>query len=137
MGGALSGCRIAGGRALTSGVVGVGVGVAAAAAGAAAAVRCSRVVRLRAAAPEQQSAVAEQQEQFWEPNEPTYICSSVTADTVEGQLAEIAEAIAAGVDIVELRLDFLNAFDPQADLKRLMDACTVPYIVTFRPKWEG
>ena len=73
----------------------------------------------------------------WEPSETTYICSSVTADTVDGAVAEIAEAIAAGVDIVELRLDFLQQFDPQADLKRLMDACTVPYIVTFRPTWEG
>ena len=73
----------------------------------------------------------------WEPSEPTYICSSDTADSVEGAVAEIAEAIAAGVDVVELRLDFLAQFDPQADLKRLMDACTVPYIVTFRPTWEG
>lgn len=73
----------------------------------------------------------------WQPTEPTYICSSVTADGVGGMLAEIEEAAAAGVDIIELRLDFLKAFDPSADLKRLMDACKVPYIVTYRPTWEG
>jgi hypothetical protein len=73
----------------------------------------------------------------WQPNEPTYICTSVTADTVEGCLAEIEEATAAGVDVIELRLDFLAQFDPDRDLKRLMDACKVPYIVTFRPTWEG
>mgnify|MGYP001807958140 CR=1 FL=1 len=73
----------------------------------------------------------------WQPNEPTYICSSVTADSVERMLAEIDEAAAAGVDVIELRLDFLKEFDPSSDLKRLMDACKVPYIVTYRPAWEG
>lgn len=92
---------------------------------------------VKAAASSSAQAVAADEASAWEPNEPTYICSSVTADTVEGAIAEIAEATAAGVDIVELRLDFLKAFDPQNDLKRLMDACTTPYIVTFRPKWEG
>ncbi|KAI8473685.1 MAG: type I 3-dehydroquinase-domain-containing protein [Monoraphidium minutum] len=73
----------------------------------------------------------------WQPNEPTYICTSVTADTVAGALAEIGEAAAAGADVIELRLDFLKEFDPSSDLKALMDACKVPYIVTYRPTWEG
>lgn len=73
----------------------------------------------------------------WQPSEPTYVCSSVTADSLEGMLAEIGEATAAGVDIIELRLDFLREFNPEADLKALMEACTIPYIVTFRPTWEG
>jgi len=73
----------------------------------------------------------------WQPSEPTYICSSVTADTVEGFLAEIEEATAAGVDVIELRLDFIKDFNPSTDLKPLVDACKVPYIVTFRPTWEG
>lgn len=73
----------------------------------------------------------------WQPSEPTYVCSSVTADSLEGMLAEIGEATAAGVDIIELRLDFLREFDPETHLKALMEACTIPYIVTFRPTWEG
>lgn len=73
----------------------------------------------------------------WQPNEPTYICTSVTADSVQGALGEIQEATAAGVDVIELRLDYIKEFDPQMDLKTLMDACKVPYIVTYRPTWEG
>jgi 3-dehydroquinate dehydratase/shikimate dehydrogenase len=67
----------------------------------------------------------------------TLICTSVTADSKEAFLAEIAEATAAGVDLIELRLDFIKDFDPSKDLEPLMTACTVPYIVTYRPKWEG
>lgn len=65
------------------------------------------------------------------------ICTSVTATTQEAFLAEIAEAGAAGVDLIELRLDFLSDFNPSTDLEPLMKACAVPYIVTYRPKWEG
>jgi 3-dehydroquinate dehydratase/shikimate dehydrogenase len=82
-------------------------------------------------------ATPEASQAAWSPSEPTYICTSVTADSVEGALAEIEEASAAGVDVIELRLDFLSTFDPSSDLKRLMDACKVPYIVTYRPTWEG
>ena len=37
-----------------------------------------------------------------------YICTSVTATTVESFLAEIQEAAQTGVDIIELRLDFIK-----------------------------
>ena len=82
-------------------------------------------------------AAAEASSSKWEPTEPTYICTSVTADTVGGMLAEIEEATAAGVDVIELRLDFLKDFSPETDLERLMGACSMPYIVTYRPTWEG
>jgi 3-dehydroquinate dehydratase len=61
----------------------------------------------------------------------------VTASSLDAFLEEIREAIATGVDIVELRLDFLKDFDPTKDLDRIMAACSVPYIVTYRPAWEG
>ena len=70
-------------------------------------------------------------------DQPSYICTSVTASTIDAFLAEIKEAEAAGVDIVELRLDFLKDFDPELHLERLLKACTLPYIVTYRPTWEG
>ncbi len=65
------------------------------------------------------------------------ICTSVTADSVTGFLDEIQEATAAGVDLIELRLDYIKAFNPAKDLDTLMAACSIPYIVTYRPKWEG
>jgi hypothetical protein len=44
---------------------------------------------------------------------------------------------AAGVDVLELRLDFIQDFQPDRDLDKLMRAATLPYIITYRPKWEG
>jgi hypothetical protein len=65
------------------------------------------------------------------------LCTSVTATTREAFLAEIQEAASTGVDVVELRLDFLTDFDPPQHLEQIMAACPIPYIVTYRPKWEG
>lgn len=28
-------------------------------------------------------------------------------------------------------------FDPEEHLERILGACTLPYIVTYRPAWEG
>ncbi|KAF8061413.1 bifunctional 3-dehydroquinate dehydratase/shikimate dehydrogenase [Scenedesmus sp. PABB004] len=68
----------------------------------------------------------------------TMICTSITAPTVDAFLAEIAEAQGTGVDVLELRLDFLTDFTPEAHLEALMAAAApLPYIVTFRPTWEG
>lgn len=52
-------------------------------------------------------------------------------------LEEIDEAIVAGADIVELRIDFLRDFIAARDVRVLLDACSVPCIVTYRPTWEG
>ncbi|KAJ9514015.1 hypothetical protein QJQ45_021098, partial [Haematococcus lacustris] len=65
------------------------------------------------------------------------ICVSVTATTVESFIHEIEEVERAGADIVELRLDFIKDFDTERDLARIMASCSRPYIVTFRPQWEG
>jgi 3-dehydroquinate dehydratase/shikimate dehydrogenase len=69
--------------------------------------------------------------------EKALICTSVTATSVASFIEEIKEATATGVDLIELRLDFIQDFDTQKDLQRIMDACTIPYIVTYRPTWEG
>ena len=70
--------------------------------------------------------------------EKTLICTSVTADSLDGFLAEIEEARSTGVDVIELRLDFIKDFEPMRDLEQLMQACgSMPYIVTYRPTWEG
>lgn len=67
----------------------------------------------------------------------THLCTSLVATTVEGMLAEAQEAVANGADIVELRLDYLEAFSPETDLARLLSQCPLPAIVTYRPVWEG
>lgn len=69
--------------------------------------------------------------------EQTMVCTSVTAPTMAAFLEEIKEAAASGVDIIELRLDCIKDFDPNRDLETLMAATPQPYIVTYRPKWEG
>lgn len=65
------------------------------------------------------------------------LCTSLVATTVKGMLAEAQEAVANGADIVELRLDYLESFAPEADLPRLLQQCPVPAIATYRPVWEG
>ncbi len=67
----------------------------------------------------------------------TQICTIVTAASMSDAMRECAEAATSGADIVELRLDFLDAFDPQKDLPPLLAACSLPCIVTCRPDWEG
>jgi 3-dehydroquinate dehydratase/shikimate dehydrogenase len=69
--------------------------------------------------------------------EKCLICTSITAASMDAFLQEIAEASATGVDVIELRLDFIKDFEPMKDLERLMAACSMPYIVTYRPTWEG
>ena len=70
-------------------------------------------------------------------NARAMICTSVTAGTVAEAMAEIVEACSSGADIIELRLDFYSDFQPNVHLRSLLTACTLPFIVTYRPKWEG
>jgi len=69
--------------------------------------------------------------------EGTALCTSVVAPTVQGQLAEMAEAVAGGANLIEIRLDKLSEFYPERDLSTLIDNCPAPCVVTFRPDWEG
>ena len=67
----------------------------------------------------------------------TLLCTSLTAATVEGMLEEAAEAVVAGADVLELRLDYLDSFNVESDLPELLSNCPLPAIVTYRPHWEG
>ncbi|KAI7844252.1 hypothetical protein COHA_002050 [Chlorella ohadii] len=67
----------------------------------------------------------------------THLCTSLVATSVDGMLAEAQEAVANGADIVELRLDYLEDFDAERDLPRLVQQCPLPAIATYRPVWEG
>ncbi|KAF5829171.1 type I 3-dehydroquinase-domain-containing protein [Dunaliella salina] len=84
----------------------------------------------------QQQGIDGQQQQQQQPRRSS-ICTSVTASTVQAFLSEVQEAASRGVDIIELRLDFLKDFDASRDLEPIMASCPMPYIVTNRPKWEG
>jgi 3-dehydroquinate dehydratase len=55
---------------------------------------------------------------------------------VESFLKEMDEACSTGVDILEIRLDFIKDFDTERDLKRIMSHSKLPYLITYRPKWE-
>lgn len=70
-------------------------------------------------------------------NNRTLLCTSLTAPTIQGMLQEAQEALTAQADIVELRLDYLDQFDPETDLPLLLNQCPLPAIVTYRPSWEG
>lgn len=65
------------------------------------------------------------------------LTTSVIAATVEEALLEIVEAVESGADIVELRVDFIDGLDAAVDLPKMLAACSVPCIVTYRPTWEG
>lgn len=71
------------------------------------------------------------------PPQRTLLCTSLVATSVEGMLAEAVEAVSNEADIVELRLDYLEQFAPEQDLPRLLSACPLPAIATYRPVWEG
>lgn len=68
--------------------------------------------------------------------ERSLMTTSITATTVEAFLAEMEQASSTGVDVLELRLDFISDFDTERDLLRIMKHSKLPYIITYRPKWE-
>ena len=74
---------------------------------------------------------------FESSKQSTLLCSSLTASTKQGMLDEAREAKNAGADVVELRLDFLQDFDPSRDLEEMIKGFELPCIVTYRPSWEG
>ncbi|KAG6552593.1 hypothetical protein Mapa_005793 [Marchantia paleacea] len=65
------------------------------------------------------------------------VCAPLVAKSVDDMVAKIGQAKAAGADLVELRVDHIQGFNPQADLPTLLNARTLPAIVTYRPTWEG
>ena len=60
------------------------------------------------------------------------ICIPIVANNLEDALHDTAEASKVA-DIVELRIDYIK----NVDLKRLLEKCTKPVIVTNRPVREG
>uniref|UniRef100_A0A0D9V145 Shikimate dehydrogenase n=1 Tax=Leersia perrieri TaxID=77586 RepID=A0A0D9V145_9ORYZ len=67
----------------------------------------------------------------------TLLCVPLVTRTVEAMLADAAAAAAAGADLVEIRLDFIEGFRPREHLPLLLRGCPIPALATYRPNWEG
>jgi hypothetical protein len=64
------------------------------------------------------------------------VAVTVTADTARQMQERMAQAAAAGADIVELRLDHLREVNERV-VRELIAARPGPVIVTIRAAWEG
>jgi 3-dehydroquinate dehydratase/shikimate dehydrogenase len=65
------------------------------------------------------------------------ICAPLVAGSVSQMLTQMQEAKANGADVVESRVDHIPGFNAAKDLPVLLNARTLPMIVTARAKWEG
>ncbi|KAK8335762.1 hypothetical protein V6Z12_A09G076100 [Gossypium hirsutum] len=68
---------------------------------------------------------------------PTLICAPIMADSIDKMVTLMAKAKASTADLVEIRLDSLNNFNPFEDLNVLIKQCPLPTLFTYRPVWEG
>src|SRR5271170_731502 len=64
----------------------------------------------------------------------THLCVPIFVTELEKARREIADAVAAGADLIELRVDKLPVGE---DLRPVLADCPIPAIVTCRAKWEG
>eukprot|EP00955_Chlamydomonas_euryale_P080770 363471-Chlamydomonas_euryale.AAC.3 len=74
--------------------------------------------------------------QTWTLPNRSLMVTSITATTVASFMQEMDQAATTGVDILELRLDFIKDYDTERDLRKIMKHAKLPYIVTYRPTWE-
>lgn len=65
-------------------------------------------------------------------NNPTLICAPVMADTVDKMLILMQKAKLSDADLVEVRLDTLKSFNPQADIETIIKYCPLPTLFTYR-----
>ncbi|RZC75122.1 hypothetical protein C5167_050609 [Papaver somniferum] len=67
----------------------------------------------------------------------TLICAPIMGKSIDQMFIDMAKAKEIGVDIVEIRLDYLSSFSPRQDLQNLIENCSMLTLFTYRPKWEG
>lgn len=65
------------------------------------------------------------------------VCTSVAGKTILEARRQVQQAQQAQADLLEFRLDCIQDFNPKRDLEGLLASCRIPYIVTYRPEWEG
>jgi 3-dehydroquinate dehydratase / shikimate dehydrogenase len=67
----------------------------------------------------------------------THLCVAILARTLEQTKREIATAVAADADMVELRLDAYHGYPLEEEIQWLLANTLMPCIITLRPVWEG
>ncbi|MCP4379101.1 MAG: type I 3-dehydroquinate dehydratase, partial [bacterium] len=67
----------------------------------------------------------------------TRLICSLTGTTVEAMLDQMRQAVAAGCDCLECRLDYLAARPSLSDVATIINACECDVIATCRPVREG
>ncbi len=71
----------------------------------------------------------------------TMLCVPIQVNGVEAALADALQAAERGADIIELRIDgWFDPASPDADagaVRRLVESCPLPVIVTCRASAEG
>ncbi|KAH9754555.1 Shikimate dehydrogenase [Citrus sinensis] len=67
----------------------------------------------------------------------TMICAPLMAQSVEQVLSNMYQAKAEGADVVEIRLDCINNFQPGKDLEIILTKKPLPVLIVYRPKWAG
>ncbi|KAL5566203.1 hypothetical protein UlMin_029367 [Ulmus minor] len=67
----------------------------------------------------------------------TMICVPLMAQSVEEIMSQMHLAKAQGADVVEIRLDCVENFQPHTDLEVILRNKPLPVIIICRPTWDG
>ncbi|KAJ6694239.1 hypothetical protein OIU85_004972 [Salix viminalis] len=65
------------------------------------------------------------------------VCAPLMARSAEQMVIDMQSAKAQGADAVEVRLDFIDSFQPSHDLETIIRNKPLPVIIVYRPRWEG
>jgi len=62
----------------------------------------------------------------------TMVCAPLMARSVEQMVIDMQSAEAQGADAVEVRLDYINSFQPSQDLETIIRNKPLPVIIVYR-----
>lgn len=62
----------------------------------------------------------------------TMVCAPLMAQSVEQMISDMCRAKATGADVVEVRLDYINNFQPYQDLETILRNKPLPVIIVYR-----
>ncbi|CAH9087140.1 unnamed protein product [Cuscuta europaea] len=67
----------------------------------------------------------------------TMVCAPLAAPSVEELITGMHKAKSQGADLVEIRLDCIQHFNPKQDLEMILTNKPLPVLIVYRPIWEG
>jgi 3-dehydroquinate dehydratase/shikimate dehydrogenase len=70
-------------------------------------------------------------------NKGCLICFLIILHSVEETLKKMQQVKVDGTYIVDVRIDFLNNFNPKSDLVILLKERPLPIPITYNPNWVG